>query len=445
MSFIFILVAVLFSLLFSPKTILAGEDYDHMFNNTIAYTIGEVPTSSPVGNIEYDVSSLFGESTTAFFNAHNISTLTTTNGVLRVYDLGDRISAPPGSRIDILYFYENKKSTTVNVKDIFVPMSSTEEIITSYSNITDAEPEFNAVFIPHNGVIFRRPGYYGRYPVGLTIPPAKRGSFVLGSMYVRNPIEVVSASKLIVDDDVNIEIELKNTSNDSLEDLELLHLHKSIPFSIDAKGEKVLKYSLSKDLFDVDENGQLKMKTVFIKNKKACRKCGIGDVDPIKLLGMYTHSVFYSNLTGGISGGSFFIPKDGSFCITRIPYTMMIRDFADGNISNEEEGNGVGDDSNENGENGNTSGEGNGGNIDNPASGDVLGGMSGNGNLENTANYNSENLVVLPDTGKRVGGSLAFFLVVDLCLWYSYFRRKENHGSKNENTKVCTRCCKDSA
>ena len=50
MSFIFILVAVLFSLLISPKTILAGEDYDHMFNNTIAYTIGEVPTSSPVGN-----------------------------------------------------------------------------------------------------------------------------------------------------------------------------------------------------------------------------------------------------------------------------------------------------------------------------------------------------------------------------------------------------------
>ena len=106
---------------------------------------------------------------------------------------------------------------------------------------------------------------------------------------------------------------------------------------------------------------------------------------------------------------------------------------------------GVGDGSNENGENDNISGEGNGGNIDNPASGDVLGGMSGNGNLENTANYNSENWVVLPDTGKRVGGSLAFFLVIDLCLWYSYFRRRKMYESKNENTKICTRCCKDSA
>lgn len=438
MSLILILAGVFFSLLSSPRTILAGEDYDHMFNNTIAYTIGEVPTSSPVGSIEYDVNTLFGESTTTFFNAHNISTLTTTNGVLRLPNIGDSISAPPGSRIDILYFYENKKSTTVNVKDILVPMSSTEEIVTSYSNITDAQTEFNAVFIPHNGVIFRRPGYYGRYPVGLTIPPAKRGSFVLGSIYVRNPIEVVSASKLLVDDDVNVKIELKNTSNDDLEDLELLHLDKSISFSIDSQGTKVLEYTIQKDLFSVDGNGELKMGTVFVKNKEECRKCGIGDVDPIKLLGMYTHSVFYSNLTGGISGGSFFIPKDGSFCITRIPYTMMIREFVEGDIDEIPNGG--------NGEN-NGSNENNGGEGNSSVNDNVLGeNTSGNndGSVD-VVNYNHESLAVLPDTGKRVGAGILLFLVVDLYLWYSYFREKKKYGSKNKDTKICTRYSKDSA
>lgn len=442
MSLILILIILFFSLIFTPKIVLAEEDYEHRFCNTIAYTIGELPTSSPVGTVEYDVTSIIGEKTTEFFYANEISTLTIVNGVVRLPNIGTHIAAPPGSRVDILYFYENKKSTTVNVNTIFVPMSSTEEISTSFSNITTAEPEFNAVFIPHNGLIFRRPGYYGRYPVGLTIPPSKKNRIVLGSIYVRNPIEVVNSFKKVTGEKVAFKIELKNTSNDNLEDLELLHMEKYLKFSIPPRESTVIEYELDSALFSNNINEELDLGTVNIKNNKEVKKCGIGDVDPIKLLGMYTHSVFYSNLTGGILGGSFFVPKpEGSFCITRIPYSMMIRDFKEESVGDQEE------EEDEDGENQEDEIGGGNNNHDQDElteNEDILGSSDNiiSANMENISNISSP---ALPDTGKKSLVSILTLLVADLYLWYSYFRNRKKYGSKNEDTKICSRCSKDSS
>ncbi len=441
MSLILILAGVFFSLLLSPKITFAGEDYNHRFNSAIAYTIGWLPEISFTSTVDYSIGSVVGYDTVNFYYSTEISSLTIENGVIRNHDVADRISAPPGSQIDILYYYENRTNKPVTVNEIFIPMSSTEDITTSFGNITTADPESNAVFIPDNGIIYRRGGYYGRYPINITVPPSEKGKVIVDSIYIKNPIEVVRVLKEVLDDQIKVEIEFKNVSNENFENLELIHTDKSIIFSIPSQKTKILRYSISKNYFFEDENGNINIGPAIIVNDSSITKCGIGNTDPIKILGMYTNDVFYSNLTGGISGGSLFVPTEGSFCITRIPYAIMIRDFLDGvigDISDEEE--------NSNGDN--SGGSGNNGEEGNSSVNDNVLGENTSGNNDGSVdvvNYNHESLAVLPDTGKRVGTCILLFLVVDLYLWYSYFREKKKYGSKNKDTKICTRYSKDSA
>ena len=121
-------------LLLSIDTALAdfyfSNDGDITYNryfDTLGYGIGELLESEKCPNcVEYDTSKVSGTSSSWILSNINISDVTEDDwryGLVRNWDVYDRVSLPPYSSLDFIYWSENRAEEDVKVTSLKVLLS----------------------------------------------------------------------------------------------------------------------------------------------------------------------------------------------------------------------------------------------------------------------------------------------------------------------------------
>lgn len=426
MYFLKILV-VIGALLVFPSIVQADE-----FNNTgdntgnrlyqsVAYTIGSLPSSEINRIVEFDTNNIIGVDTSSFRDSNSIDTVTDFNGARTIPGIGDRVSVPPESRIDLVYLYKNSAGHAIDLSYILVPLSSNlsgdlglAEIIETQENIVET-----SVSMLRTGQTFVRDGKYLQIDDVSKIADGELGNMNIGSLYVKNPLKMENIHADKSEENFKIAVTVKNNTSNILENLVLRHLNYSVNFTLSGGEEKILEYMVNSTVRNA--GGAIDLGNIFIENPNSITRCSVGAEENFRILGLYTVPVFSYRLDGGIVGGAFTNPNTGNYCITIIPYTMASNTIEYVDLTSGEDIN----------------------NVTNMP--------------ENNPNYMFEDLLVENDLQEKgvVSGvysedfslpktfiqntKLIIFLVVDMYLWYSYVRKRKNYENRNNNTKVCAK------
>ncbi len=423
LSFLFLL--LLFS--FSSTDVLAdgftntGENTKNQLLQTVAYTIGSYPSEIADHIVWFDKNDVIGVDKHSFLGGNDITTVTDFGGSRRIPHIADRVALPPESRIDIIYMYKNQAGHDINLSYILLPFSSSSSDDSSLSHVVRSAvpPIGTSVGVYREGVVLNRIGRYFVSDSILSIPNSKVGNIVATSVYVKNPLEIRSMYSTKVGNSAKITLILKNTSISYLYNLHFEHLGYEEEFDLEAYGEKKIEYTLENVLNKKEV--EVNLGTARIENPNRIKKCAVGEEENFKILGIYTTSVFSHRLDGGYSLGALTAPDVGSFCISMIPYTMSSNSIVVSNPATEEDDEEVVED---------TQVE----TVANESNSTVV-------NIPTKAfERGSESVlgVTLPKTFVNQWGYVGL-LVVDVYLWYSFFRERKIYENKYKNTKVCTK------
>jgi len=127
----FLKILVVISALLVFPSIVQADEFNNTGDNTgnrlyqsVAYTIGSLPSSEINRIVEFDTNNIIGVDTSSFRDSNSIDTVTDFNGARTIPGIGDRVSVPPESRIDLVYLYKNSAGHAIDLSYILVPLSS---------------------------------------------------------------------------------------------------------------------------------------------------------------------------------------------------------------------------------------------------------------------------------------------------------------------------------
>ena len=120
------MLSVLFLFLFNPLIVFAddfniqGDSSSNWFFQATAFTVEEFPKQEVV---LYDETQTLGDNTSSVLNGKSIFSLTNMGYTRRIPGIADKVYGPPGTRVDVLYFYQNDTGHSVDIKEIAIPLS----------------------------------------------------------------------------------------------------------------------------------------------------------------------------------------------------------------------------------------------------------------------------------------------------------------------------------
>lgn len=378
------MLSVLFFLIFNPSSVFAddfnikGDSAPNEFFQATALTVENFPEQ---GEVFFDEDELFGQNTTNILNTQSIFTLASMGYTRRIPNIADRVCGPPGTRVDLLYFYQNNTGHSVNIKEIAIPLSRSilsNGDLSKILNVSGVERNMEFMFSGNN---LSRMGKYLSYDGLGDIANGVGGGFLLDSLYIRNPLNVELLKVEKVSDMVNIEIKIKNVTEDEyLTNLNLKHKTYEESFALSPQEEKYVKYSLE---YDGD-----KVESFVVSNPNVKEICSVLGGNYYQWYATESISVFAKRENDKWVGGGYVQPAVESICVKRIGYKLRSE-----NISLVSE--------------------------------DVL--------------SVTDNIKELPRTNRYPVSLLASLVVLDVFLWYAFLRRKKKYEDKNSNTRLCSK------
>jgi len=380
---------VLFLFLFNPLVVFAddfniqGDASPNLFFQATAFTIEEFPKQE---FISYDEAQILGDKTTSILNEEDIFSLTNMGYTRRIPGIADKVYGPPGTRVDVLYFYQNNTGHTVDIKDIAIPLSRSVISNGDLSKIVNVnEAVYENINFLFSGSNLARGAKYKYYDGMGSLADGAGGSFLLDSWYIENPLRVELLEVGKNSDRVNIEVRIKNVSNDEyLTNLKFEHKTYKESFTLLPQEEKYLEYSLE---YDGDT-----LEPFVVSNPNVKERCSVLGGNYYEWTYTDSISVFAKRENDKWVGGGYLQPAIESLCIKRIGYQLKSEWI-------------------------------------HLASEDVL--------------SVTDSIKRLPQTNRYPSLLLPSFVVLDLFLWYAFLRRKQKDENKNNNTGLCSKSRKN--
>lgn len=378
-----VILLLLFLFLFSSPIFaddfnIQGDSGPNEFFQATALTVENFPQQ---GRISFDENELLGQNTTNILNTQSIFTLANMGYTRRIPNIADRVYGPPGTKIDLLYFYQNSTGHSVDIKEIAVPLSRSivsNGDISRTLNIGGVERNIEFLFSGNN---LSRGGKYVSYDGLGNIADGRGGGILLDSWYIQNPltVELLKAEKDV--DIVNLKVKVKNITEDEyFINLNFKHKEYQEIFDLLPSEEKYLEYSL-------ENEGDI-LEPFTLANPNVKERCAV-------LGGSYYEwdftdsiSVFAKRENDKWVGGGYVQPAVESICVKRIGYELKSEGIQ---LESQE----------------------------------VLGVADG--------------LKELPQTNSSSFLCLLLFVVLDVFLWYAFLRRKKKYEDKNSNTRLCSK------
>lgn len=373
-----------------------GDTSSNQYFHTIAFGVNGYPE---IENIRYNRADFLAENTESILNS-NLESFTDFDNTRRIPMVAEHIDAPPGTQVDVVYLYRNSAGHSVDISKIDWVLSRNIKENGDLTQILDI-PEFvdGTLAFRYSSQNLTKSGIYREYTGPGNISNGGSGAYSLDSVSVKNPLIIDDISTIPnTDGGVDFKIYIQNTSKEYLNNLKFTYGAFEEIFNLSANQEYIVEFSIPEIS---EELGRFEIYNPNIK--QVCAIYG----SPYYI---YTQTdaipVYAFREDGGIVPGASVQPVRESFCIKRIPYTMISQPMVLNQINLTEAKN---TESTE---------------IDvlKEESGDVLGTSD----------------MVLPKTGKGAWPLLGL-LVVDVLLWYSWYILRRKYEGKNTNSRVCTK------
>ena len=372
-----------------------GDTSGNQYFQTIAFGVNGYPE---IEDISYNKADFLAENTESILNA-NSESFTDFDNTRRIPMVADHIDAPPGTQVDVVYLYRNSTGHSVNISKIDWVLSRNIKENGDLTQILDI-PEFaeGTLGFKYSAQNLIKSGIYREYTGPENISNGGSGAYSLDSVSIKNPLSIDDIQAIPNQSGgVDFKIYIQNTSNEYLNNLKFTYGPFEETFNLSANQEYILEFSISEVS---EELGRFE-----IYNPNVKQVCAIYGSPYYTYTSTDAIPVYAYRDDGGIVPGASVQPARESFCIKRIPYTMISEPMILNQV-NETETKSVG---NEN-------------IVSNEEVREVLGTTD----------------MILPKTGKGLW-PLVGLLVVDVLLWYSWYILRRNYEGKNTNSRVCTK------
>lgn len=313
-----ILLLLLFSIspIYADDFNIGGDGVSNEYYQTTGLTVQSFPNNSEeVNSISYDLSKVGGV-LTELSQSKNIQNLTALGYMRRIPDTLDEVKGPPGTKIDILYYFFNDAKHAVNISKLAIPFSRSVPDMGDLTNILEFqndEPSLRSIDVLFNGYNLKKEGKLKEYSRSDEIPNGLKGTFVIDTVEISNPISIESIELEKNEDLIDVKVLLKNYSGEKLNNLLFMHDTYSLQFDFLSLEEKIIEYSL-------DNTGDLGYFKITNPNTKT--ECAIYGSNFYNWLQPNAVTVLAYREDGGWVNGAHVQPAQESFCITRIPYSM---------------------------------------------------------------------------------------------------------------------------
>ena len=377
--FALLLIFLLFpSFVFADDFNIQGDSGPNEFFQATALTVENFPEQ---GGISFDEDELLGQNTTNILNTQSIFTLASMGYTRRIPGIADKVYGPPGTRVDLLYFYQNNTGHSVNIMEIAVPLSRSVISNGDISKLINVSGEERNMSILFSGNNLSRGGKYMSYDGLGDIANGGGGGILLDSWYIQNPLTVELLKVERVSDMVTLQIKVKNITEDEyLTNLNFKHKEYQEIFDLMPSEEKHLEYSL--------ENRENILEPFTLANPNVKERCAVLGGNYYQWYATDSISVFAKRENDKWVGGGYVQPAVESICVKRIGYEWKTEEIQ----------------------------------LD---SQEVFGVADG--------------LKKLPQTNSSSSLWLLPFVVLDVFLWYAFLRRKKKYEDKNCNTRLCSK------
>lgn len=314
------------------------------------------------------------------------------NGKRRYSNVHDNVTGEPGTKIYLWYMYSNETGHTVDIQNIAVPLSRINANISNLVSV-NRDISYAKIQIVYSGKKISRESNYLYYDGVLGIPNEKKDIYILGTWYIKDPLEKSLQEIKIENDVIKIKVLLKNTALEYWNSIVFKHYEYENSFNLQAGEEKLLEY-------EIPYTGQKILSGFEIYNPNTKSGCTILGSNIDQWYSTQAITLFAKRENGTWIQGAYVQPILESFCIQRLPYTVHSDSIK---LSNEEERK--------------------------EEEQEVLG--------------VTDNLKILPKTGYSIVCPLLLFLVIDIILWYSFLRRLHINECEGKNPRLRTKGRKD--
>ena len=316
----------IFLLLTSP---VSADGFDVIYNRGnssfsryrqttgISYSYLPTPKNSSEPGLSYDLSLIEGVETENVWGNYTLETLTENDYWQRKRGLLSGVSGPPGTQVDLLYYYLNDTGHGIEVNDIVLPFSRGDSSLGNWMDVVMGVTGISQgdISISWEQLVLSRKGLMKEYVGPGQIEYGMGGSSIMDSFVIKDPINIEKIEMLPNGQEIGGKIILKNSKNEDLENIGISHGSFNSTYTIPAMDTVEIEYSLNGD-----EWGDI----LTISNPNFARECILygNSLSDWTTTDAITALAFRED--GGWVNGSYLKPEGEDFCITQIPYSVSI-------------------------------------------------------------------------------------------------------------------------
>lgn len=310
------------------STPVSADGFDLIYNasfNHYRQTTGISYSSIPLSKggsepgLSYDVSLVEGVKTDDVWGNYTLESLTENSYWQRRRDLLSKVSGPPGTQVDLLYYYLNdtRPEHSIEVNRILLPFSRGDSSLGNWMNVITGNSGalYRDISISWEQSVLSRKGIMKEYVGPGQMDNGMGGSSIMDSFVIKDPINIEKIEMLEEGQGINGRIVLRNLKGEDLENIEISHGGFNSFFTIPAMETVEIQYALESEEWS-------SMLTVSNPNSdKECILYGNSLTD-WTTTDAITALAFRED--GGWVNGSYLKPGGEDFCITQIPYSVNI-------------------------------------------------------------------------------------------------------------------------
>jgi hypothetical protein len=297
---------------------IIGDSNFNQYRQATAISIGTLPQPSDNSfTVFYDSSLVTGYGTQQLFEELTIDDLTDMNYWKRIPEIADNISGPPGTEIDLSYFFFNQAGHEVEVSKVAIPFGQEVPKDGNWLNIVSVNspiPTQRSISMFWSSRDLTKTGLLKEYIGPGVLEDGAVGAFLLDKLTIADPIQVLDIDTETIGEKVSMKVVIKNVGTEELENLQFKHLDYNQQLNISPSQEVSVEYVLE-DVQDLEH--------FQIENPNEQTECAVYGIKKYQWIRTEGITVLAFREDGGWVNGSYVIPEQDSFCITRVPYTHI--------------------------------------------------------------------------------------------------------------------------
>lgn len=313
----------IFLLLISP---VSADGFDEIYNSSfswykqttgISYSYLPMPQNPSKPGIFYDTLLVEGVKTDDVWGNYTLEYLTENEYWQRKSKLLSEVSGPPGTQIDLLYYYLNNTGHSIEVNKILLPFSRGDSSSGNWMNVVMGITgvSYRDIPISWEQLVLSRKGLMKEYVGPGQMDSGIGGSFIIDSFVIKDPINIEKIEVLAEGQEIKGKIILRNLKDEDLENIEISHGSFSSTYTIPAMDTIEIEYSMEEDEWE---------NMLVISNPNSPRECILYGNALSDWITTDAITALAFREDGGWVNGSYLKPEGEDFCITQIPYSVNI-------------------------------------------------------------------------------------------------------------------------